>query len=64
MDAEGISFVGINEALKIPESELRLFGKPVSYKTRRMGVALARGGDVTEARTRAKAVANAVIPKA
>lgn len=64
MDAEGISFAGIDEALKVPASELRLFGKPVSYKTRRMGVALARGGDVTEARTRAKAVANAVIPKA
>ena len=64
MDADGIAFEGVDEALKVPESELRLFGKPVSYKTRRMGVALARGGDVEEARARAQSVAKAVTPKA
>ena len=64
MDADGIAFEGVDEALKVPESELRLFGKPVSYKTRRMGVALARGGDVDEARARAQSVAKAVTPKA
>ena len=64
MDAEGISFEGVDEALKVPESELRLFGKPISYKIRRMGVALARGHDVEEARGRAKTAAQAVTPKA
>jgi phosphoribosylglycinamide formyltransferase 2 len=61
--AAGISFEGVDQALKVPESELRLFGKPESFKTRRMGVALARGHDVDEARARAKAVAQTVTPK-
>ena len=63
MEEEGISFAGLDKALSVPESELRLFGKPVSYKRRRMGVALARGGDVDEARQRARAVASAVTPQ-
>ena len=40
-----LSFEGVDEALKIPGSELRLFGKPESFVKRRMGVALARGGN-------------------
>lgn len=63
VEADSISFENVDEALKVPESELRLFGKPVSYKHRRMGVALARGGDVEEARERAAKVAGTVKPK-
>ncbi|HWD26190.1 MAG TPA: formate-dependent phosphoribosylglycinamide formyltransferase [Rhizomicrobium sp.] len=62
MAAKGIAFEGVAEALAVPESELRLFGKPESFKTRRMGVALARGKDTDEARARAKAAAAKVRP--
>lgn len=64
MEAQGIAFDGVSEALAIPETELRLFGKPESFKKRRMGVALARGADVMEARARAKQAANSVRPVA
>ena len=62
MDAKGIAFDGIDEALRVPQSELRLFGKPESYVKRRMGVALARGRDTNEARARAKTAAALVKP--
>ena len=64
VDAQAIAYEGVNQALTIPESELRLFGKPESFKKRRMGVALARGSDTDEARARAKAAAQAVKPVA
>jgi phosphoribosylglycinamide formyltransferase 2 len=62
MEAPGIVFEGIAEALAVPESEVRLFGKPQSFAKRRMGVALARGADTAEARARAKQAAGAVKP--
>jgi phosphoribosylglycinamide formyltransferase 2 len=62
VEAQGIAFDGVAEALAIPETELRLFGKPESFKKRRMGVALARGADTNEARARAKQAASAVKP--
>jgi len=62
MEAQGIAFDGVSEALAIPETELRLFGKPESFTKRRMGVALARGADTDEARARAKQAASAVKP--
>jgi phosphoribosylglycinamide formyltransferase 2 len=62
MEATGIAFDGAAEALAIPQTELRLFGKPESFKRRRMGVALARGADVAEARARAKQAASLVKP--
>jgi phosphoribosylglycinamide formyltransferase 2 len=64
MEAQGIAFDGAAEALAIPETELRLFGKPESFKKRRMGVALARGANTNEARGRAKQAASAVKPVA
>ena len=63
VDAGALLFEGVAEALKIPQSELRLFGKPESFVKRRMGVALARGADVEEALARAKTVAAAVRPR-
>jgi len=62
MDAEGIAFDGVAEALRVPHSDIRLFGKPVSFTRRRMGVALATGRDTDEARERAKLAASLVIP--
>ncbi|MEM1369425.1 MAG: formate-dependent phosphoribosylglycinamide formyltransferase, partial [Cyanobacteria bacterium P01_H01_bin.15] len=50
-------FSGMYEALQIPTSQIRLFGKPRTYKNRRMGVALALGDTVEEARDRAKSCA-------
>lgn len=53
-------FTGISTALQVPTSKLRLFGKPRAYKNRRMGVALALGDTVEQARERANASAAAV----
>jgi phosphoribosylglycinamide formyltransferase 2 len=64
VDAKGIAFEGADLALGVPETELRLFGKPESFMKRRMGVALARGADVAEARERAKKAAALVKPVA
>lgn len=64
MEAKGIAFEGVAEALDVPQSEVRLFGKPESFAKRRMGVALARGADTTEARARAKRSASLVKPVA
>jgi phosphoribosylglycinamide formyltransferase 2 len=60
--AEGIRFEGVDEALRIPGTELRLFGKPVSFPRRRMGVVLAEGKDTDQARERAKAAAGKIRP--
>lgn len=62
MDAQGIAFEGVDQALAVPTSDLRLFGKPEAFQTRRMGVALARGQDVDEARARALEAAGRVRP--
>ncbi len=61
-EALGISFTGIADALTVPDTDLRLFGKPESFARRRMGVALATGCDTDQARTRAKLAASKVVP--
>ncbi len=62
LEEKGIAFQGVEEALRVPESDVRLFGKPESFKKRRMGVALANGKDTDEARARAKLAASKVVP--
>ncbi|GAB4117750.1 MAG: formate-dependent phosphoribosylglycinamide formyltransferase [Sideroxydans sp.] len=62
LDEKGIAFTGVADALRVPEADLRLFGKPESFRKRRMGVALANGKDTDEARQRAKLAASKVIP--
>jgi phosphoribosylglycinamide formyltransferase 2 len=64
VDAEGLVFDGIDAALRVPNSELRLFGKPESFAKRRMGVALVHDADVDLARQRAKQAAACVRPRA
>ncbi|GAB2529986.1 formate-dependent phosphoribosylglycinamide formyltransferase [Simplicispira piscis] len=63
VDAVGIVFDGVDEALRVPGTDLRLFGKPESFAKRRMGVALARAGDVETARANAKLAAGKVKPR-
>jgi phosphoribosylglycinamide formyltransferase 2 len=62
MDAKGIAFENVDEALRIPGTDLRLFGKPESFERRRMGVALAWGKDIEDCRARAKLAAATVRP--
>ncbi len=62
MEAKGIGFEGVAEALRIPGTELRLFGKPEAFQRRRMGVALACGSDSEECRERARRAAACVKP--
>jgi phosphoribosylglycinamide formyltransferase 2 len=54
------AFSGIEQALAVPESHLRLFGKPECRGHRRLGVAVASGDTIEEARQRAHQVAAAV----
>lgn len=60
MDAVGVAYDGVAEALSVPTADLRLFGKPESYVSRRMGVATARGETVEQARERAREAASRV----
>ena len=62
VDAGAMRFDGVAEALAVSQSDLRLFGKPESFAKRRMGVALARGADIEEARDRARLAASRVKP--
>ena len=63
VEAAGIVFDGVEEALRVPGTDLRLFGKPESFARRRMGVALARAGDVETARGNAKLAASKGKPR-
>jgi phosphoribosylglycinamide formyltransferase 2 len=62
MEAKAVAFDGVAEALSVPTAELRLFGKPEAFERRRMGVALARGATVEQARERAREAAERVKP--
>jgi phosphoribosylglycinamide formyltransferase 2 len=64
LDAEGICYSGLEQALSVPMSEVRLFGKPQSFVKRRMGVAVASGASIDEARGRARLAASRVKPEA
>jgi phosphoribosylglycinamide formyltransferase 2 len=63
VDAHGIVFDGVDDALRVPNSEVRLFGKPESFTKRRMGVALVHDADVDLARAQAKLAASKVKPR-
>jgi phosphoribosylglycinamide formyltransferase 2 len=64
VEARGIVFDGVDQALRVPNSEIRLFGKPESFVKRRMGVALVHDADVERARVQAKLAASKVKPRA
>ncbi|MDX5365398.1 MAG: ATP-grasp domain-containing protein, partial [Alphaproteobacteria bacterium] len=62
LEEEGIAFEGVDRALAVPGTDIRLFGKPESFERRRMGVALARASDTDDARKLAKQAADLVKP--
>jgi len=62
MNEKGIAFAGLEEALAIPRTDLRLFGKPEAFAKRRMGVAVANASTTDEARASAKLAASKVRP--
>jgi phosphoribosylglycinamide formyltransferase 2 len=59
-NSKNVIFSDLKEALKDPDTQLRLFGKPEVQGERRMGVCLARGSSIDEAREKANKIANAV----
>ncbi|GGC55742.1 formate-dependent phosphoribosylglycinamide formyltransferase [Marinobacter halophilus] len=59
-DSGNVVFTGLEQALAEPDTQIRLFGKPELKGRRRMGVALAKGGDIEEALNRAIKVAKLV----
>ena len=63
VDATGIVFDGVADARRVPNSDIRLFGKPESFTKRRMGVALVHDADVAHARVQAKLAASKVKPR-
>ena len=63
VDAAGIVFDGVADALRVPNTDIRLFGKPTSFVKRRMGVALAFDTELDVARARAKLAASKVRPR-
>ena len=63
VDAQGIVYEGVDQALAVEGSDLRLFGKPESFPKRRMGVALAHAESTDVARERAKRAAACVRPR-
>ncbi len=63
MDATGVVFDGVADALAMPGIDIRLFGKPQAFAHRRMGVALATADTPEHARERARAAAAAIKPE-
>ena len=63
VDATALVFDGVADAMRVPHSEIRLFGKPESFVKRRMGVALVHDADVEHARVQAKLAASKVKPR-
>jgi phosphoribosylglycinamide formyltransferase 2 len=59
-ESDKVQFRGLDNALEDPDTALRLFGKPEVRGQRRMGVGLARGGSIDEAREKARAVIAAI----
>lgn len=63
-ESQNLVFENVGQAMAVPGADLRLFGKPESFERRRMGVALAAGKDIEEARSRAKRAASLIKTKA
>lgn len=59
-ESQNLVFENLEQAMAVPGTDLRLFGKPESFARRRMGVAIATGKDIEDARQRAKLAASLV----
>jgi phosphoribosylglycinamide formyltransferase 2 len=53
-DSENVSFSNLEEALAIPDTQIRIFGKPEVHEHRRMAVLLARGETIEEAKEKVR----------
>ena len=62
-DADEIYFEGVDQALQIPGIDIRLFGKPKSFRRRRMGVILASSDNLKTAIDNAKKAASKIKTK-
>ena len=60
IEAHGVAYEGVADALSVATADLRLFGKPEAFRHRRMGVATATGDDTGQARERAREAAGKV----
>ncbi|MBD2202084.1 formate-dependent phosphoribosylglycinamide formyltransferase [Calothrix sp. FACHB-1219] len=58
--SDSIAYIGVADALSETDVDIRLFGKPTSHPYRRMGVALAKGADVQQAREKATSAASKI----
>ena len=59
-ESEQVDFQNLDQALSQTDTQVRLFGKPSVSGKRRMGVAIARGTTIDEARAKARAASEAV----
>lgn len=64
VESKNLTFTGVEQALAVPNTDIRLFGKPEAFVRRRMGVALATADNTDQARTHAKLAASLVKPNA
>lgn len=62
-DSRELAYHGVEAAMTVPNSEVRLFGKPESFSRRRMGVTLATAETIEVARERARQAASMITPK-
>jgi phosphoribosylglycinamide formyltransferase 2 len=60
VEAKGVAYDGVEAALAVPGTDIRLFGKPEAFERRRMGVAVAHGDDIEDCRARAREAAGRV----
>ena len=63
INAKAVIYEGLAQALSVPDSEVRLFGKPEAFTNRRMGVALASASTVDKARAKAIKAASLIVVK-
>ena len=63
-ESNDVRYHGVERALEEPDTQLRLFGKPEVHGKRRMGVTLALGENVEQARDKARRAATAIVAAA
>ena len=59
-DSQNVTYGNLENALNAPDTQIRLFGKPRVAGKRRMGVAIARGSSIDEAREKARDASGAI----
>lgn len=59
-DSQNVTYGNLENALNAPDTQIRLFGKPQVAGKRRMGVAIARGSSIDEAREKARNASAAI----